>query len=231
MSAPADQDTENRTSISPGTRLRALRSERKLTLAELHKLSGITVSTLSKIETGRVSLTYGNMMKLAGALDIDPSVFLSISTSTPAVAQRHRGRKSVSRAGQGMNVGSGVYDYVHLASELRDKAFMPMMGEVTALSLDDYGELLRHEGEEFLYVLCGSLEFHTTSYAPVVLSAGQYVYFDSAMGHAYVALTQPCRILSVCATGRRSDSDFVMEPSGAVRQVPTAAPGFKLAGT
>jgi transcriptional regulator with XRE-family HTH domain len=229
MSAHADQNPENRASISPGTRLRALRAERKLTLSDLHKLSGITVSTLSKIETGRVSLTYGNMMKLAGALDIDPSVFLS--TSTPPVAQRHKGRKSVSRAGQGLNVGSGVYDYVHLASELRDKAFMPMMGEVTARSLDDYGELLRHEGEEFHYVLCGSLEFHTTSYAPVVLSAGQYVYFDSAMGHAYVALTQPCRILSVCATGRRSDSDFVVESSGAVRQLPTALAGLRLAGT
>lgn len=209
MAAQGEQESDNRSSVSPGARLRAIRSTRKLTLADLQKLSGITVSTLSKIETGRVSLTYDNMMKLTRALEIDPSALLS---NTPTAApQRHKGRKSISRAGQGMNVGSGIYDYVHLASELRDKAFMPMMGEVIARSIDDYDEFLHHEGEEFLYVLSGELEFHTSSYAPIRLTTGQSVYFDSAMGHAYVALTEPCRILSVCATGRRSDSDFVRD--------------------
>jgi transcriptional regulator with XRE-family HTH domain len=212
MASNIDQESDTRPAVSPGARLRALRAERKLTLLDLSKMSGITVSTLSKIETGRVSMTYDNMMKVARALEIDPSGLLS---SAPApVAQRHRGRKCVSRAGQGMNVGSGAYDYVHLASELRDKAFMPMMGEVTAVSLDDYDELLHHEGEEFLYVLTGELEFHTESYAPIRLVTGQSIYFDSAMGHAYLAVKQPCRILSVCATGRRSDSDFVVGDHG-----------------
>jgi transcriptional regulator with XRE-family HTH domain len=207
MASTTELEPDSRSTISPGARLRTLRAERKLTLLDLSKLSGITVSTLSKIETGRVSMTYDNMMKVARALEIDPSGLLS--SAAPPAAARHRGRKSVSRAGQGMNVGFGAYDYVHLASELRDKAFMPMMGEVTARSLDDYDELLQHEGEEFLYVLSGELEFHTESYAPIRLVTGQSIYFDSTMGHAYLAIKQPCRILSVCATGRRSDSDFV----------------------
>jgi uncharacterized cupin superfamily protein len=60
---------------------------------------------------------------------------------------------------------------------------------------------MRHEGEEFLYVIDGELELHTDCYAPLVLKAGESVYFDSRMGHAYIARgEQPCHALSMCTT-------------------------------
>ena len=59
--------------------------------------------------------------------------------------------------------------------------------------------MMRHEGEEFLYILEGELELHTECYAPLVLKARESVYFDSRMGHAYIARgTEPCRALSMC---------------------------------
>jgi uncharacterized cupin superfamily protein len=58
---------------------------------------------------------------------------------------------------------------------------------------------MRHEGEEFLYILEGELELHTECYAPLILKAKESVYFDSRMGHAYIARgTEPCRALSMC---------------------------------
>ena len=58
---------------------------------------------------------------------------------------------------------------------------------------------MRHPGEEYLYVLEGTLEFHTEIYAPVRLEKGDSVYFDSGIAHAYVAVgSKPCRVLSMC---------------------------------
>jgi oxalate decarboxylase/phosphoglucose isomerase-like protein (cupin superfamily) len=42
--------------------------------------------------------------------------------------------------------------------------------------------------------------FHTELYAPVLLQAGDSVYFDSSMGHAYLRVGDgPCRVLTVCS--------------------------------
>ncbi len=55
-----------------------------------------------------------------------------------------------------------------------------------AKSLDEFGDLVRHAGEEFAFVLDGAVVFHSEFYAPVVLNRGEGVYIDSNMGHAYV---------------------------------------------
>ena len=72
---------------------------------------------------------------------------------------------------------------------------MPYQVEFT----DEFGGLIRHSGEEFIYILEGEVEFHTDFYAPVRLKQGESVYFDSSMGHAFLAASEgPCRLLSVC---------------------------------
>jgi quercetin dioxygenase-like cupin family protein len=70
---------------------------------------------------------------------------------------------------------------------------------VTARSLQEHGPFLRHPGEEFLFVVQGAVELHTEIYSPVVLQAGESIYFDSSTGHAYVRHGEaPCTVLSVC---------------------------------
>ncbi|WP_202037115.1 cupin domain-containing protein (plasmid) [Agrobacterium vitis] len=56
-----------------------------------------------------------------------------------------------------------------------------------------------HDGEEFIYVLSGVLQFHTEHYAPLTLNPGDSCYLDSTMRHAFVAIgEQEAEILSVC---------------------------------
>ena len=75
-----------------------------------------------------------------------------------------------------------------------------MIIEVTARSIDEFDELTRHGGEEYAYVVEGSVEFHSDLYAPLVLDKGDSIYFEAAMGHAYVALGDgDCKILSICS--------------------------------
>jgi uncharacterized cupin superfamily protein len=71
--------------------------------------------------------------------------------------------------------------------------------DVTARSLEEFGEFNRHLGEELVYVLEGELDLYTNLYLPVNLKRGDSMYFDSNMGHAYIAVGDgPCRVLSVC---------------------------------
>ena len=67
--------------------------------------------------------------------------------------------------------------------------------------ISTYGEYSQHDGEEFVYVLSGTLELHTEMYTPAVLEEGDSMFFDSAMRHAYIAKGDtPCRIMSICTT-------------------------------
>ena len=66
-------------------------------------------------------------------------------------------------------------------------------------SPEEFGELARHPGEEFTYVLEGVAELHTDTYAPLTLHAGDSIYFDSRMGHACVSVgEETAEILWIC---------------------------------
>jgi hypothetical protein len=95
------------------------------------------------------------------------------------------------------------YRQLYLAGELLRKKCTPILAELRARSLDEFlaefGSLLRHPGEEFVIVLQGEVDFHSELYAPVRLCAGDSMYFDSEMGHAYVrAGDEVTKVLAVC---------------------------------
>jgi len=63
---------------------------------------------------------------------------------------------------------------------------VPIVAEVRARSLDEFGPLLRHGGEEYFLVTSGRVAVHTEFYAPEILGEGDGIYLDSTMGHAYL---------------------------------------------
>ena len=90
--------------------------------------------------------------------------------------------------------------HLYPAAELLNKRLIPIIVEIRARSLEEFGELVRHSGEEYIYVLAGEIEIHTSAYAPLRLRTGDSIYIDSTMGHGYVAASdEPCRVLAVCS--------------------------------
>ncbi len=79
---------------------------------------------------------------------------------------------------------------------------VPVLTRIRAKSLAEFGDLVHHSGEEYIYVLEGRIEVHTEFYEPVVLSAGESIYIDSNMGHAYVAADgcDEAVVLGVCSS-------------------------------
>lgn len=167
-----------------GQLIRGLRQRNGWTLKDMSERSGIPVSTLSKVEHDRLTLTYDKLQQLGDRLGMRMSeLFAEIdSDSTPTVTAR----RSVGRAADSLQVETQRYDYFYLCTELRRKAMVPLLISVKTRSLEQFGELSRHPGEEFVYVVDGSIEVHTEFYDPVTLKAGESIYLDSTMGHGFL---------------------------------------------
>ena len=167
-----------------GSRVRDLRKARNWTLEQAARQAGLARSTLSKIENGQMSPTYDALKKLAVGLDISvPQLF------TPPVKDQINGRMVVTKNGQGTAHATTTYEHELLADGLTKKQMLPYRARVRARSIDEFDGWVRHDGEEFLYVLTGVIRLYTEFYEPIEMRRGDTAYYDASMGHNVVSLS------------------------------------------
>jgi transcriptional regulator with XRE-family HTH domain len=168
-----------------GARVRALRKEKGWTLELAAQQAGLARSTLSKIENGQMSPTYDALKKLASGLAISvPQLF------TPPQKDQVMGRMAVTAAGSGAAQATVTYEHELLADTLTRKAMLPYRARVRARSLEEFDGWVRHDGEEFLFVLTGMVRLYTEFYEPVDMRRGDSAYYDAAMGHNVISLSE-----------------------------------------
>ena len=189
-----------------GERIRTLRHAANLSQAELAQRAGLAPSSVSKIETGQMSPTYDVLLRLAKGLSIDLSDLLA-TRGTMATPSAVLARLAVSRAGEGPMQAAGVYTYFPLATGLRRKLMDPTLVRLETDDIHNFGSLIRHPGEEFVYVIEGEVELHTEHYEPVRLEKGDSCYYDATMGHAFVRATSAgAMILNITAHPAATES-------------------------
>jgi transcriptional regulator with XRE-family HTH domain len=198
MSVMPDLEAEVPAVVEPlrlGQRVREIRQQRRWTLEEVSRRTGLGRSTLSKIENEQMSPTFEVLRKLAAGLGIEiPQLF------APAAERRSFGRRTLTRAGQGRPHPTATYEHELLCTELSRKRMIPFKSRIRARAFDDFGDWVRHDGEELVYVLSGAVELYTEFYEPVVMETGDSAYFDSGMGHALVSVSEEdALVLWVCA--------------------------------
>lgn len=189
-----------------GNLLRGLRSRNGWTLREMSERSGIPVSTLSKVEHDRLTLTYDKLQQLSQRLGIRVSDLFAEAEQKPEAPVT--ARRSIGRPEQAVQVTTPNYDYHYLCPELRRKRMIPILTTIRAKTVEEFGELVRHSGEEFIYVLSGRIEVHTEFYHPEVLEPGESIYIDSQMGHAYIVADgcEEAVVLGICSS---ADDDLM----------------------
>lgn len=167
-----------------GAVLRGIRSRNGWTLKEMSEKSGIPVSTLSKVEHDRLTLSYDKLQQLSRRLGMRMSDLFAESQagSPPAITAR----RSLGDLDSAVRVETANYDYYYLCTELRRKRMIPVVTKIRAKTSEEFGELVHHPGEEFVYVLRGKVAVNTEFYDQVVLDEGESIYIDSSMGHAYL---------------------------------------------
>lgn len=169
-----------------GKLLRGVRNREGWTLKQMSERSGIPVSTLSKVEHDRLTLTYDKLYLVSQRLGMRISELFAEDSADGGPAPI-TARRSLGDIGHALHVETANYDYYFLCTELRRKRMIPVVTKIRAKTSQEFGELVHHAGEEFIYVLKGRIVVNTEFYDPVVLGEGQSIYIDSTMGHAYLA--------------------------------------------
>jgi transcriptional regulator with XRE-family HTH domain len=166
-----------------GSRIAEARARAGITLDRLAALTGFSKGYLSKIENSRKVPPIGSLARIAAALKTDITDLLHPPSAAP------EGGLSVVRAGERRPVVRGGtafgYDYVSLADNRRDKKMEPFL--FTFPSRIDKYVFFEHEGEEFMFVLTGRVEWQAGS-RKLVLEPGDSIYFDARMPHRGRAL-------------------------------------------
>jgi len=186
-----------------GGLIRILRQRNNWTLRQMSERVGIPLSTLAKVEADKLSLTYDKLQQFTSRLGMTMADFLAqgepaaAGVSQPVVTAR----RSLATGGNSVGISTQNYDYEYLCADLREKRMVPILTRIRSHGIAEFGEPVRHQGEEFLFVLEGTIEVHLQFYTPVTLTVGQGVYIDSSMGHAYVAKDcETALVLAVCSS-------------------------------
>lgn len=177
----------------PGRRLRQLRSDLDLTLAEVGSRCGVAISTLSKIENGQVSPVYGTLRKIAVGLGVPFEQLIS--------DQEHHERRPpqvVTRVTQTADFSNARYQYGMHAAGLNSKAMLPIVMTIDSKDPPGEGDWSSHAGEEFLLVIEGAVAVYLEHEEPVHLNCGDSVYIDSRVPHGFARLSRgKARLVSV----------------------------------
>lgn len=170
--------------LNLGERVRDLRKSRGWTLEQAAGQAGLARSTLSKIENGQMSPTYEALKKLAVGLEISvPQLF------TPPQRDQISGRMAVTKMGQGTSLATTTYEHQLLGDALSKKQMLPYRARIRARSVEEFDGWVRHDGEEFLYVLTGVIRLYTEFYEPIEMRRGDSAYYDATMGHNVISIS------------------------------------------
>jgi transcriptional regulator with XRE-family HTH domain len=202
-----------------GSLLRAVRERHDWTLQEMSDRTGIPRSTLAKVEHDRLTLGYDKLLQISQRLKMRLSELISAGDEAEP---RTLTRRSVGTIDTALRVETPGYEYFFMCPDLSRKKIIPIYGRVLAKSLEEFGELLHHAGEEFIFVTSGRVLVITEFYEPVIAETGQCVYIDSGMGHAYV-LAPGCQEAWLVA-GCTSDDEKLIDSLARTKSRPAHEP-------
>lgn len=175
-----------------GARLRGARQKQGRTLEHVATAAGLSVAFLSRLERGAANASIGNFISLASALGQPvAALFEDLGGETPRFVLR----RADEAAASWLRSPAG-YAWRRLGGDLRG-ARLDAFELVFPASPRKSIELVSHEGEEFLEVTQGRLEFHLGR-ERLELAPGDTLHFDAAIPHMGRALgSAPAHLLMV----------------------------------
>jgi transcriptional regulator with XRE-family HTH domain len=193
---------------SIGALMREIRKRRRMTLEQLSELTGISVSSLSRIENTQLGMTVEKVEKVAGALGIEPETLVS----------RSRPRRSLPPSESAAGSGAGSHFLVDRAARRKASRYRELSIDylfdggaerrmdcmhltVQAISVWD-SEFVRHPGEKIIYMIKGAAVVYCERRPPLILERGDALYMDGGVWHSVVAANgRPAELLVTVSAG------------------------------
>jgi transcriptional regulator with XRE-family HTH domain len=179
-----------------GARIKTLRKEKGLSLEALSNLTGFETGLLSDIEQNRVQPQLGTIIKLSKALDSAFSRLISGVGDQLYAITRKNDQKIVSRSAS-QSGGKNIYTYKSLAPEVKGRH---MEALIVQLEENPDAERSVHEGEEFIYVIEGTVTLKIGA-DQFELLPGDSVYYLSTTPHLIASKESTATLLAVIYEG------------------------------
>jgi transcriptional regulator with XRE-family HTH domain len=156
-----------------GKRIKALRNERGLTLAQLGQRVGLSASYLSQVERGVTMPSLPRLTAIATALDVEVRFFFEDNVSAPCVVRSNQGKRLDSTAGAIVEL---------LSANLSNKKIQPY--RLVCRPGASSGRPTTHPGEESGLVLKGRLAV-TVGEETFVLEVGDSIHYQALQPHSW----------------------------------------------
>ncbi len=179
-----------------GLKVRRLRQERRMTLQNLAEATGLSKPLLSQIENEQVIPPLATLLRISKAFKVGLQTFFQEQNGSEkcVLVRAGESRRMDWRASR--SKGRSPYNYHSLAYGKKQRSLEPFLIEFEVRPWQE--ELLEeHEGEEFIFLLSGKVEFH---YGPdiMTLEPGDSIYYDSREPHGFVGIgPAPVRAVAV----------------------------------
>jgi transcriptional regulator with XRE-family HTH domain len=164
-----------------GSKIRTLRLKKKIGLVDLGRHTGLSPALLSKIERGRLFPTLPTLLRIALVFGVGLEYFFAGAREKPLVAVVRQSERV--RLPDRPGAREVAYRFESLDYPATERRFNCYYAEFFPVAPDK----LRphdHSGVEFIYAIQGTLSLHMGS-DEHVLEAGDSMYFDSSVPHAY----------------------------------------------
>jgi transcriptional regulator with XRE-family HTH domain len=172
------------TGLSIGEKLKTLRESKGKSLEELAGEVKLAAVVISQIERGVTTPPVGTLIKLASALGANVGYFFEEEHGTPQVEVVRAGERKRIRRKLTHRQSPLSYAYESLAFRKSNKRMEPFLVEFD-IEIEEEVPPLKHEGEEFIFVLEGEVEVRLGGEV-ILLGEGDSLYFESEVPHSFV---------------------------------------------
>lgn len=179
-------------------RIRALRDMEDVSLEEMAEVTEKTVDEYREYEEGKRDFSFSFLFTVAQHLHVDITELL-----TGENAKLHK--FAFVPSGHGLKMERRrAYKYQHLAAIFQSRAMEPFLVTVEPKDVEAVKKHA-HEGQEFNYILSGSLTLFVGDSA-IQMREGDSIYFDAEVPHAMRAENnEPCQFLAVISSAAQQD--------------------------
>ena len=182
-----------------GAKIKALRETREISVAELAERTGLAEEQIARIEDNIDIPSLAPLIKIARALGVRLGTFLDDQDDHGAVVCRKQETSdTISFSNKSMDARTHMH-YRALSKSKADRHMEPFIIDIDTTDSLDY-VLSSHEGEEFIFVMEGTVEV-AHGKKKYVIEAGDTIYYDCIVPHHVHGFEgQAAKILAVVYT-------------------------------
>lgn len=190
---PADPPAEAGSPRQIGGEVRARRTAAGLSIAEVARRAEVSAPFISQLEAGRTSISIPTLYRVASALGCTPNTLLGTDTGDEPL---------LLHAGDGVRIPASAGEHAQharLLSRPGERMVLEACHYVIAPD-DDEQEWFEHGGEDFVYVLRGTITIQFADGRAATLTAGDSMHHDGTVPHRWVLVgDEPAEALIVTA--------------------------------